>query len=137
MRLAATLDAWRERLPSSGDDLWDWLVAQDTMTLLALLAAAAGQLPSLVKHSETNTTTSTTHRLAAHVGLDMRGWWDDYEGYFSRVSASTVKAAVSEACGAEALLPLAKHKKATLVGEAARAVSGTGWLPKVLRLEVE
>ena len=71
---------------------------------------------------------------AVAVGLDMTQWWQPTaESYLRQVPKAMILEAVREAVTPEAAENLAKLKKDALAAEAEQRLTGTGWLPAILR----
>ena len=71
---------------------------------------------------------------AVAVGLDMTQWWQPTaESYLRQVPKAMILEAVREAVTPEAAENLAKLKKDALAAEAEQRLTGTGWLPAMLR----
>jgi ParB family chromosome partitioning protein len=136
--LAELHAAWRQRLPSTPEALWKWLLDQDTATLLALLAYCAGcSVNAVKKRHERADAENFRHadRLAEELGLDMTRWWQPTaDSYFRHVSKALILSSVREGHSPEAADNLANLKKAALVIEAEQRLKGSGWLPEILRM---
>jgi len=132
--------AWAQRLPEAAAGLWDWLLAQDAATRLDLLAHCAGCTVNAVRkphEREDAERFSHADRLAKALGLDMGQWWQPTAAsYLGRVSKARILEAVQEAVSPEAAENLGTMKKDALVAEAEQRLSGTGWLPLLLRSPV-
>jgi ParB family chromosome partitioning protein len=137
VNLASQRQFWLRQLPNSPEGLWDWLSAQDTATRLGLLAYCAGCSVNAVRKRHERADTDRlnhTDRMALALGLDMTQWWQPTaRSYFRHVPKARVLEAVTEAVTPEAAENLAKLKKDALAAEAERRLSGTGWLPVILR----
>jgi ParB family chromosome partitioning protein len=119
--------AWVTRLPEALISLWDWLRAQDAATVIALLAycTACTVKPERGLH---------TDQLAAAVALDMTQWWQPtVTGYLGRVPKTLILEAVTEGKSAAAADNLIALKKGEMADRAAQLLTGTGWLPAMLR----
>jgi ParB family chromosome partitioning protein len=119
--------AWVARLPEDEAGLWDWLLAQDAATVTALLAycVACTVKPECGDPAD---------RLAAAVALDMKQWWQPtVAGYLGRVPKTLILEAVTEGKGRAAADNIAKLKKDEMADRAAGLLTGTGWLPPMLR----
>jgi ParB family chromosome partitioning protein len=119
--------AWVTRLPEAQISLWDWLRAQDAATVAALLACctACTVKPERGLH---------TDKLAAAVALDMTQWWQPtVTGYLGRVPKTLILEAVTEGKSAAAADNLIALKKSEMADRAAQLLTGTGWLPAMLR----
>ncbi len=133
--------AWIRRLPAEADGLWDWLVLQSTDTLTGLLAVCAASTVTAVRKAQDRPTAQHlihADRLAATLGLDMAQWWQPTaSGFFGRVSKARILEAVAEGCSKGAAENLAKLKKEALAVRAEERLTGTGWLPALLRSPVD
>ena len=138
-RLAERHGYWRHRLPQDAESLWAWCLAQDTATRLELLAyCAACSVNAVVKPKEPAAgRIAHADQLAAALSLDMTQWWQPTgAAYLARVPKARVLEAVAEGVSASAAENLAKLKKDELAKLAEERLSGTGWLPALLRSPV-
>jgi ParB family chromosome partitioning protein len=72
--------------------------------------------------------------LASTLGLNMAHWWQPTaEGYLMHIPKPQIVAAVTDAKSADTAKGLPTKTKGELVAAAAVALSGSGWLPAVLR----
>jgi ParB family chromosome partitioning protein len=130
--------AWLRQMPKAPEALWDWLSAQDTSLRLDLLAyCVATSVDTVQKRHDRADSDRLTHggRLTQALGLDMAQWWQPTaKSYFRHVSKAMILDHVREGAGKEAAENLAKLKKEALAAEAEQRLSGTGWLPPILRL---
>lgn len=133
-RLADDRAAWTEQLPKKRDDLWTWIAAQDTATVVALLAYCVATAAD-AGHAEWGDGQPGPHAaLASTAGLDMRAWWQaDRESYLGRVPKATILAAVREGAGDDAARRIGGAKKDAMAEAAAALLDGKGWLPAILR----
>ena len=138
--LAESREAWLRRLPRTPEALWDWLLAQDQATRLDLLAFCAGCSVNAVRKRHDRADSDRLHhadRLAVAVGLDMTQWWQPTaRNYLRQVPKAMILEAVREAVTPEAAENLANLKKDALAAEAEQRLTGTGWLPAILRSPV-
>jgi ParB family chromosome partitioning protein len=74
-----------------------------------------------------------TDRLAAAVSLDMAAWWQPTAGYFGRMPKGLILEAVAEGTSPQAAENIATLKKGDMAERAAALLTGTGWLPALLR----
>jgi ParB family transcriptional regulator, chromosome partitioning protein len=119
--------AWQSRLPDDEVALWDWLLSQDSATVTGLLAYCMACTVKPVRDPRID-------QLAAAVSLDMAQWWQPtVAGYLGRVSKTLICEAVTEAKGKAAADNIASMKKADMADRAAELLTGTGWLPAMLR----
>jgi ParB family chromosome partitioning protein len=133
-RLGDDRAAWTERLPKNRDDLWTWIAAQDTATVMALLAYCVATAAD-AGHAEWCGGQPGSHAaLASAAGLDMRAWWQaDRESYLGRVPKAAILAAVREGAGDDAARRIGGAKKDAMAEAAAALLDGKGWLPAILR----
>ena len=125
--MAARHAAWLQRLPEEPDALWDSLIALDQATLLDLIAYGVA---ATVKPE----TGPQTDRLAHAAGLDLAQWWvPTAKGYYSRISKAQIAEAVTEGVHAAAAANIANLKKGEMAERAEALLTGTGWLPALLR----
>jgi ParB family chromosome partitioning protein len=125
-RLAEGHAAWAAQLPEQDEALWDWLRAQDAATVTALLAYCAACMVKPMRDT-------CTDRLAAAVSLDMAAWWQPTAGYFGRMPKGLILEAVAEGTSPQAAENIATLKKGDMAERAAALLTGTGWLPALLR----
>jgi ParB family chromosome partitioning protein len=129
--------AWRERLPVDSGELWPALRRMARPDQDALLAYCVARSLDAVAGSGTRDTPRQVHvdRLAARLGHDMaRDWQPTVAGYFGQVTKAQILAAVREACGAEAAQRIETLRKPEMATAAEALLTGTGWLPAMLRL---
>ncbi|EPR8304733.1 ParB N-terminal domain-containing protein [Pseudomonas aeruginosa] len=125
--------AWGEKLPQDGVELFAVLLAMPQDELVRLLAVCVAVTVDVV------TPRVAQHQpgaeLAQAVGLDMGAWWKPTaEGYFKHVAKAVILEAVGE-FAPKHVNRLAKLKKADIASEAERLVEGTGWMPAVFTAE--
>jgi ParB family chromosome partitioning protein len=129
-------EKWSRALPVEGD-LWAWCLEQKQGVLLDLLAfCAATTINAVQVKSDRPECGRLRHadKLAAAVGLDMKAWFTpDAPNYFSRISKPQILDAIREAKGQPPAPAWEKLKKAELAQEAERQLTGTGWMPELLR----
>ncbi|WP_262880158.1 ParB/RepB/Spo0J family partition protein [Pseudomonas paralcaligenes] len=121
--------AWGEKLPQDGAELFAVLLAMPQDELVRLLAACVAVTVDVV------TPRAIQHQpgaeLAQAVGLDMAAWWKPTTvGYFKHVAKAVILEAVGE-FAPKHVNRLAKLKKTDIASEAERLVEGTGWMPAV------
>ena len=134
-RAHASLHTRREALesvlPKDAKQLFAWLLAQPQTDVLALLAFCVAQSADGVTDDERP---EGVDELARAAGLDMREWWSPTAAnYFASVPKSRVLEIVRETISPEEAATLTKLKKDALTKAAESKVSGTGWLPALLR----
>lgn len=139
--------AWKADVPADEQALWDWLVALDDASRLALLAhCVSGGVNALSekinRHGGTGMTAhglrrrlDQADRLARAVALDMAeaGWRPTVDNYLGRVTKSHILEAVREARGEAAMQQLDHLKKAEMAERAQQLLQDSGWLPEPLR----
>jgi len=119
--------AWQGRLPEDEAALWDWLLAQDSAVVTGLIAYCIACAIKPVRDDRTG-------QIAAALSLDMAQWWKPtVPGYLGRVPKPLVLEAVTEAKGANAAENIKALKKAEMAERAADLLTGTNWLPPMLR----
>jgi ParB family chromosome partitioning protein len=119
--------AWQGRLPENEAALWEWLLAQDGPTVSSLLAYCMACTMKPV-------TDERTVQLATALALDMAQWWTPtVHGYLGRVPKPLILEAVTEAKGVNAAENLKALKKGEMAERAADLLTGSGWLPPMLR----
>ena len=141
-------EAWKADMPTDEQALWDWLIALDDASRLALLAhCASGGVNALFeKVDRFGGSGVTAHglrrrldqadRLARAVNLDMAeaGWRPTVDNYLGRVTKIRILEAVREARGESSAQLIDHLKKSEMAKEAERLLEGAGWLPEPLRL---
>jgi ParB family chromosome partitioning protein len=132
---------WASELPKESEQLWDWLLSQDSATLMGVLAvASAATINAVRKPHERADHERFGHadKLASALKLDMATWWQPTgPAYLARVSKKLVLEAVAEGVTPEAAENLSKLKKEELVAAASGRLAGTGWLPTILRKPID
>jgi ParB family chromosome partitioning protein len=145
--IAARHDAWKADVPADDAALWDWLVALDDASRLALLAhcISSGVNALFEKVDRHGGPGITAHglqrrldqadRLARAVDLDMieAGWRPTVDNYLGRVTKGRILDAVREARGESSAQLIDHLKKSEMAKEAERLLEGAGWLPEPLR----
>jgi len=138
--LATRREAWKRRLPEAAEDLWTWLLYQETAVRVDLLAHCAGCAVDAVHRPHERADSGRfghTDQLAAALGLDMAQWWQPtVTSYLGRISKARILEAVAEGVSREAAENLKKLKKDALVARAEERLAGSGWLPAILRSPV-
>ncbi len=133
---------WLDQLPLDeegqlSDDVLTWTLAQDSTTLLELLAFLVAGTVQGVMHYETSKPTDLD-RLGRVTGVDLTQWWTPTaESYFSHVNKDQIAAVVTETHGAEEALSIAKMKKAQAAEHAQQLLADKAWLPVPLRIQSE
>ena len=131
--LAELGEQWGERLPENADALFGWCVAQQQDTLLDLLAYVSALTINAVE-TRPHARGGPADALAEALALDMRKWWTPTpEGFYERLPKATLAEAVREAKVPPLGVSLVAVKKTEAARLAARALTGSGWLPEPLR----
>jgi ParB family chromosome partitioning protein len=119
--------AWQGRLPEDEAALLDWLLTQDSSVVTGLIAYCLASTMRPVMDERSG-------QIASALSLDMAQWWKPtVPGYLGRVPKPLILEAVTEAKGANAAENLIALKKAEMAERAADLLTGTGWLPPMLR----
>lgn len=122
-----------KQLPEQPVALMPWLLQQSQETVMSLLAYCVAVRVDGVQMDEGP---SRLDELARAVQLDMRKWWTvSAANYLGAIPKARILGVVIEGVSAEAAAGLEKLKKAALAEAAERQLAGTGWLPRVLRIE--
>jgi ParB family transcriptional regulator, chromosome partitioning protein len=146
--IAARHEAWKADVPVDEAALWDWLVALDDGSRLALLAhcisfGVNALFEKVDRHGGSGITAHGLHRrldqadrLAHMVNLDLAeaGWRPTVDNYLGRVTKVRILEAIREARGESSAQLIDHLKKSEMAKEAERLLEGTGWLPEPLRL---
>jgi ParB family chromosome partitioning protein len=141
-------EAWKADMPTDEQALWDWLIALDDASRLALLAhCVSGGVNALSEKVDRYGGSGVTahglrrrldqaDRLARAVSLDMAetGWRPTVDNYLGRVTKSRILEAVRDARGEGAVQLIDHLKKTEMAKEAERLLEDTRWLPEPLRL---
>jgi ParB family chromosome partitioning protein len=127
---------WGDRLPGNPAELFAWCLAQDTDTLLGVLAYCVSHTVNAVQgKGDRPDSERFVHAdgLAEALSIDMAAWFrPTAENYFARISKTAILEALKEVKGATAPA-WDKAKKADLAAIAEREIAPTGWLPVPLR----
>ncbi|MDQ7812761.1 MAG: chromosome partitioning protein ParB, partial [Brevundimonas sp.] len=126
---------WAGQLPDDPEALLAALKALPDEGRLALFAHVVSLSVNAVQR------VGTSRRALAHAGvvadlvdLDMTRYWAaTASSYFSRVTKALIAEAVAEGVSPEAAAPLTSLDKAGMAAKAEELLSGTGWLPPLLR----
>ena len=134
--IAEAETGWAERIPCNPDDLFGWCLSQPSSTLGELLAfCAARTANAVIGKADHPGSPRVAHAslLAEALKLDMKMWFTPTaDNYFALISKSAIIDALRDGLGATAPA-WDSMKKADLALLAERKLSGTGWLPEILR----
>lgn len=143
----ARASAWKERLPQSDKELWDFLLTlggDDQAGLFAHCASLCvnAQAEIVPKYDNGRISAHGVARRIAHsdilartVGLDLvaAGWRPTVEAYFRSVTKPRILADVAEARGPQFAEMIDHLKKADMAREAERLLEDSAWLPEPMR----
>jgi ParB family chromosome partitioning protein len=128
--------AWARQVPEDPADLWEFVVALDQDSRMALFAHCAALTVFAVRlpWDKTPDSWATANAIAQAVALDMTVFWTPtVRSYFGRVPKARIVEAVREAVSDEAAEQIESLKKQPMAETAEQLVIGTGWLPVLLR----
>jgi ParB family transcriptional regulator, chromosome partitioning protein len=134
-RIAERHAAWARLLPEAAGAVWDFVFGLDGDSRQSLLAHCASLTVDAVQSWERRPLAwAHADALAAKVGLDMSSHWTPtVRSYLGRVTKARILEAVSEGASAEAADRLEGLKKPDMAEAAETALTGTKWLPPLLR----
>lgn len=126
---------WAGQLPDDPDALLATLQSLPDEGRLALFAHVVSLSVNAVQRAGTSNRALThADALADLLELDMTRYWTvTASGYFGRVTKALIAEAVAEGVSPEAAEALASLDKQTMAASAEDLLSGTGWLPPLLR----
>ncbi|MBB4574576.1 ParB/RepB/Spo0J family partition protein [Rhizobium lentis] len=134
-------EAWGQDLPRKPEDLWDFLIALDEVSRVALFAHCASLSLNAVIEPWNKRTRAIAHadQVARSIGFDMAGvgWVPTVDAYLGRVTKAHILQAVREAKGEQSAQLIDHLKKADMAREAECLLDGSGWLPEPLRLAID
>jgi ParB family chromosome partitioning protein len=129
--LAEQGETLRSGLPADPVMLFAWLLQQQQEEVLQLCAYCVALSINGVSDDEND---HSLDALADAAGLDMRDWFaPSAENYLGSVPKARILEVVREAVSPDAAATLGRLKKAALIQEAEKRLTGTGWLPSPLR----
>jgi len=129
-------EAWAERMPRDVADLWGFIVGLDEAKRIALLAHCAARTVNALRlpWDRKPRSLQTADRLADALALDVaKDWTPTVDSYLGRVTKAHIVDAVTEGVSEDAARRIADMKKPDMAQAAEQLLSGTGWLPAVLR----
>jgi ParB family chromosome partitioning protein len=134
-------ESWGYDLPGNADEVWDYVIALDEASRMALFAHCVSLSVNATVQAWNRRTKETAHakQLARSLGFEMvaAGWTPTVDNYLGRVTKAHILEAVREARGEQSAQLIDHLKKPDMAREAARLLEGSGWLPEVLRLPVD
>ena len=129
-------EAWAERMPRDVADLWSFIVGLPDEKRTALLAHCAARTVNALRlpWDRKPRSLQTTDRLARLLALDVaKDWTPTVDSYLGRVTKAHIVQAVSEGVSDDAARRIADMKKPDMAQTAEQLLTGSGWLPTVLR----
>jgi ParB family transcriptional regulator, chromosome partitioning protein len=127
----------RNLLPAKLEFLWDWALEQPQNVLLKVLAVSVAHTVNAVQSPHDDASTgriAAADALARALAFDMANWWQPTAAnYFARIKKDQILQAIQEATRAPVKERLRSLKKQDLAAEAEKSVTGTRWLPELLR----
>ncbi|OCP22442.1 MULTISPECIES: ParB/RepB/Spo0J family partition protein [unclassified Ensifer] len=134
-------ESWGYDLPGNADEVWDYLIALDEASRMALFAHCVSLSVNTTVQAWNRRAKEYVHakQLARSLGFGMvaAGWTPTVDNYLGRVTKAHILQAVREAKGEQSAQLIDHLKKPDMAREAARLLEGSGWLPEVLRLPVD
>jgi ParB family chromosome partitioning protein len=134
-------ESWGYDLPGNADEVWNYLIALDQDSRMALFAHCVSLSVNTTVQAWNRRTKETAHakQLARSLefGMVAAGWTPTVDNYLGRVTKAHILQAVREAKGEQAVQLIDHLKKLDMAREAARLLEGSGWLPEVLRLPID
>lgn len=134
-------EAWGQDLPDNSEALWDYLVALDDASRMALFAHCVSLSLNASVQSWNRRPRENAHAivLANALGFGMvdAGWVPSVENYLGRVTKAHILQAVRDAKGEKSVQLIDHLKKPDMAREAERLLEGSGWLPQMLRFPLD
>ncbi|RJG39943.1 ParB/RepB/Spo0J family partition protein [Mesorhizobium sp. DCY119] len=134
-------ESWGYDLPGNADEVWNYLIALDQDSRMALFAHCVSLSVNTTVQAWNRRTKETAHakQLARSLefGMVAAGWTPTVDNYLGRVTKAHILQAVREAKGEQSAQLIDHLKKPDMAREAARLLEGSGWLPEVLRLPID
>jgi ParB family chromosome partitioning protein len=131
-------ESWGYDLPGNADEVWDYLIALDQDSRMALFAHCVSLSVNATIQAWNRRSREVAHakQLAQSIGFSMveAGWKPTVDNYLGRVTKAHILQAVREAKGEQSAQLIDHLKKVDMAREAARLLEGSGWLPEPLRL---
>ncbi len=128
--------AWAVQMPADVAGLWGFIVGLDHDSHMALFAhcAAVTVFAVRIPWDQRPKAMAMADVLAQALSLDMSAYWAaTAQSYFERVTKAHIVAAVCEGVSEEAAERMAGMKKQDMAVTAEQLLTGTGWLPALLR----
>jgi len=133
--IAERHETWARQTPSDIGEVWTFVVGLDFDSRMSLLAHCASLCLNAVQTWERRPRVQAhANALANAVSLDMTAYWTPTAAsYLGRVIKTRIAEAVSEGVSPEAAERIKPLKKGEMADAAEQLLSGTGWLPVLLR----
>lgn len=138
--LARRHEAWAMQLPRHSAGLWAFLLDLDAEQRSRLLAHCVALTAFAVRQpwERRPQALAMADRLAQATRLDMTAHWaPTVRTYLGRVTKAHILSAVREAVSDEAARRMESMKKQPMAEAAEQLLTGTGWLPMLLRTPSE
>jgi len=139
--IAQLHQAWADRLPEDREALWHFVASLTMDDLLALLAHCVSfSLDAVQRAGFGPRKTALDHAatLAKAMPHDMSRYWQPTTAnYLGRVSKERILDAVREGAGEDAVRQITGLKKQAMAQRAEQFLTGKGWLPPMLRPDVD
>ena len=130
--LAKTVAAWRERLPTGSDALWDFIAEAEIDVLLDLLAVFVAPAIDL----SPGRAEGIADAICNAAGLDMSQYWRaTSESYFQHIRKDAIIDAIAEVKPAFDRSKLDKASKKDVLARAKTVFKNSSWLPEQLRVD--
>ena len=129
-------EVWAERMPRDVADLWSFIIGLPDEKRTALLAHCAARTANALRlpWDRKPRSLQTADRLAGALALDVaKDWTPTVDSYLGRVTKAHIVEAVSEGVSDDAARRIADMKKSNMAQTAEQLLTGSGWLPTVLR----
>jgi ParB family chromosome partitioning protein len=129
-------EAWAERMPRDVADLWSFIVGLPGEKRTALLAHCAARTVNALRlpWDRKPRSLQTADRLAGALALDVaKDWTPTVDSYLGRVTKAHIVQAVFEGVSDDAARRISDMKKPDMAQTAEQLLTGSGWLPTVLR----
>lgn len=133
--IAERHESWARQMPGDVGEVWSFVVGLDLDSRMGLLAHCASLSVNAVQTWERRPGVQAhACALAEAVSLDMTAYWTPTAAsYLGRVTKARIAEAVGEGVSPQAAERIKPLKKGEMADQAEQLLSGTGWLPVLLR----
>ena len=133
--IAERHETWARQMPGDIGEAWAFVVGLDGDSRMSLLAHCASLAVNAVQTWERRPRVQAhAAALAKAVSLDMTAYWTPTAAsYLGRVTKARIAEAVSDGVSLQAAERIKPLKKGEMAQAAEQLLSGTGWLPVLLR----